>query len=48
MEEKEFALNDENFKIADFYNDENDIIQDYDFIKHLINLRDFQCNMFSS
>lgn len=46
MEEKEFALNDENFKIADFYNDENDIIQDYDFIKHLINLRDFQCISF--
>ena len=43
MELMKFSVKKENLKLADFYSDDEDIIQDYQYIKNLINLRDFQC-----
>lgn len=43
MKDRYSVKNEISFDLKDFYDDEKDIIQDYEYIKSLINLRDFQC-----
>jgi len=40
---KKFEKEEISLDLSNFYDDEKDIFQDYEYVKSLINLRDFQC-----